>query len=158
MKIFGLPSVYSFAYLFSLDIPKDFSRTCKLLKGRRLMTDRKDALVKLLAKVEAGEWDTVLSFSAFDGKHLTIISQAYKGSLDAAKALHEAVLQGWAWTKGFSIVDAGSTFITIFLEHEDDSKWEVFIGVDDNPARAWLIAILKALIAGENTKDNDKGE
>jgi hypothetical protein len=123
------------------------------------MTDRKDALVELLDKVEAGnfKWNAWAD-PPLDRALMGRVEDSYYGSLDAAKALHEAVLQGWAWTKGFSIVDAGSTFITIFLEHEDDSKWEVFIGVDDNPARAWLIAILKALIAGENTKDNDKGE
>tara|TARA_R110000850_G_C9766480_1_gene446952 strand:+ start:238 stop:609 length:372 start_codon:yes stop_codon:yes gene_type:complete len=123
------------------------------------MTDRKDRLIKLLAVVEAGTlWrGNVQSVTDLKlNKHL--VFQANHGSLDAARALHEAVLQGWAWTKGFSIVDAGSTFITVFLEHEDDNKWEVFFGANDNSARAWLIAILKALIAGEDTNANDKGE
>ena len=141
------------------------------------MTERKDAITKLLAKVEAGEkyetmGHTILCQKAFpkpdnfDGSRKSYAESATQlailawrnGSLDAAKALHEAVLPEWAWTKGFSIVDAGSTFITVFLEHEDDNKWEVFFGANDNSARAWLIAILKALIAGENTSANDKGE
>jgi len=105
------------------------------------MTKRLDALEECLAKVEAGtvdhgsfmqEWRGSPSYSAGCGVNA---HKAYDGSLDAAKALHEAVLPAYS----------------LQLTHHD---CEVFqnprfshCGEEiDNPARAWLIAILKALI------------
>lgn len=59
---------------------------------------------------------------------------AYNGSIDAAKALHEALLPGCMWqrqpTGQFNIFDSDAD--------------EIGYGVSDNPARAWLLAILKA--------------
>lgn len=64
------------------------------------------------------------------------VMKAYDGSLDAAKALHEALLPGWigcADTSGFCFM------------YEDEKEWnESSAIVPGNPARAWLIAILKA--------------
>jgi hypothetical protein len=115
------------------------------------MTDRKDALVELLDKVEAGWYSNDIEstvrvmFPNDIGFRLTPealrILNAYNGSLDAAKALHEAVLPEWNHIVCRYYVYVGS-----------------FQGKSDSPARAWLIAILKALIADENTNDNDKGE
>jgi hypothetical protein len=118
------------------------------------MTDRKDSLVELLAKVEAGnfKWNAWAD-PPLDRALMGKVEDSYYGSLDAAKALHEAVLQGWAWSlyeedsgEFLSIVSKGYN-VKIYEE-----EWHT------DPARAWLIAILKALIAGENTNDNDKGE
>ena len=109
------------------------------------MTDRKQALQDLLAKVEAGEYDA--KFNGFCDqweKCFPVGSysdgwQAYKGSLDAAKALHEAVLPGeWVWT--FKHADNCS------LYKSDLTEWASAACIG-NPARAWLTAILKALIA-----------
>jgi hypothetical protein len=68
---------------------------------------------------------------------------AYNGDLNAAKALHEAVLhervtkyEVWSMRYGGSV--------------ELRDKSDVLgagTDVESNPARAWLIAILKALIA-----------
>jgi len=65
---------------------------------------------------------------------------AYRGSLDAAKALHEAVLPGWEWR----IRDDGRAWVwrTVSDLCGGDE-------VDDNPARAWLLALLDAIIAKE---------
>lgn len=61
------------------------------------------------------------------------VAQAFYGSLDASKALHEALLPGWGWTVS---ADGSSVY-------GDDPK--VYDGDDArSPARAWLIAILKA--------------
>jgi hypothetical protein len=118
------------------------------------MTGRKDVLVELLAKVEAeavlgkfgpimrGHWD-------FDTQFLAM--KAYNGSLDAAKALHEAVLPEWHWNvskDGVARIVIPSRLRTIPTVGRSDSS----------TARAWLLAILKALIAGENTNNNDKGD
>lgn len=65
--------------------------------------------------------------------------RAFQGSLDAAKALHEALLPGWFvdirwWTamNGGAIAEVGNS-------HN---------GKSENPARAWLIAILRAVESG----------
>lgn len=116
------------------------------------MMDRKQALEALLAKVEGGV-DTAHhhaaafpSESAYGKCTWHDSHKAYHGSLDAAKALHDAVLPGWL----------------VEIEIDDDGVWDVCIpwkadpeqcnsewAQGDNPARAWLCAILKALIARE---------
>jgi hypothetical protein len=118
------------------------------------MTDSKDALIKSLAKVEAGEWDWRIDWADWDCSSMPSINDcknAYNGSLDAAKALHEAVLPEWHWNvskDGVARIVIPSRLRTIPTVGRSDSS----------PARAWLIAILKALIAGEDTNANDKGE
>jgi hypothetical protein len=117
------------------------------------MTDRKDRLIKLLAKVEASsnQWSANEIFEAIGRHKQKHFNAAFHGSLDAAKALHEAVLpveSKWqlTWADGsydFAVSHSGMVYGTY---------------ITDNPARAWLIAILKALIACENTNANDKGE
>jgi hypothetical protein len=138
------------------------------------MTDSKDALIKLLAHVvgsgdapSQAEWG-----SAFDSlikgrpsEHYYPILRdqarlAFMGSLDAAKALHEAVLPGW---RVKTILEQHSRwYVCIYQDMGDDwPKWTPYPQEDaasPTPARAWLIAILQALIAGEDTNANDKGE
>jgi hypothetical protein len=103
------------------------------------MTDKIKALNALLAKVEAGEWDWMIDWPDWDCMCVPPIGhcrRAYNGSLDAAKALHEEVLPGWNHIVCRDYVYVGS-----------------FQGKSDNPARAWLIAILKALIAEGASRD-----
>ena len=109
------------------------------------MTDRKDALTELLAKVEAGGsiWPAHLDDTGLSDRPF---GNAYNGSLDAAKALHEAVLPDHR-----ARIDVGKKY-RAWIITPDNEKFDAY---STNPARAWLIAILKALIAGENT--NDKG-
>lgn len=120
---------------------------------------RHEALKELLAKVEAGECPTIYGRSdpCQMGQSRRHITPAFSGSLDAAKALHDAVLPGWTLTTMFQ------------MRHPDNGqhpngKWEVgLIGIfpgkvrhayttRDDPARAWLIAIIKALIAQEEAQ------
>lgn len=74
------------------------------------------------------------------GQHWTAICNAYNSSLDAAKALHEALLPGHGW-------GAGPWGARVWL-YSDDPKWDGSerqeIEMVDAPSRAWLIAILKA--------------
>lgn len=61
---------------------------------------------------------------------------AYYGSLDAAKALHEALLPDDYWINWFDLDG---------IVQIKNSKDDVFDGKSvPNPARAWLISILKA--------------
>lgn len=101
---------------------------------------RIDALKDLLSKVETGDCSMWLCLNV-SIEHGEKALDAFNGSLDAAKALHEAVLPGWDYR--ICRLNGGLTV------HAEVGP-EVFQFADD-PARAWLIAILKALIAQEET-------
>lgn len=102
-----------------------------------------DALKELLAKVEAG------AFGADDDTPDDLWGVAgaqafwapYDGSLDAAKALHEALLPGWDW-----LINSRSNYAHVWQKKEV-GDWNVDAQSLHSPARAWLIAILKAKIA-----------
>ena len=95
---------------------------------------RKQALADLIAKVEAGTLAPVDLIILEPGEH-DLAQRAYEGSLDAAKLLHEAMLprhyaQVHMWpVPEMCRVDIGGGHT----------------GRGDNPARAWLLAILRAL-------------
>ena len=105
---------------------------------------RRDALTELRDKVKAGEWSFNLSATAFPPEHayakctFMFADEAFGGSLDAAKALHEAVLPGWVWGKNQHGIWVSKSINQVG-----------YYGSSDNPARAWLLAILGALIAKE---------
>lgn len=108
---------------------------------------RLEALKELAAKVEAGDWGVEASRAArtaSPGMNDTMWS-AYCGDLNAALSLHEAVLpDAWAHIRhtgqyGHCTIDLDGE------EYEADNQ--------PNPARAWLLAILGALIAQEQAND-----
>lgn len=102
-------------------------------------------LDKLIAAVEAGNTDRMMMLlHAVPARQWQQSRDAYHGSLDAAKALHDALLPGWSWQHGLAVGGRGSYAATVWLAHENDSLWKVNFAVSSNPARAWLIAILKA--------------
>ena len=125
------------------------------------MTDtRKDALVALREKVAAGDaaggQDWPLVKRALGS--LQWFHQAYHGSLDAAKALHEAVLPGWVWLcRSGDDEDAkhnpphgGPDRFLANVWRDNQQPNEGHLHCPEwaaNPARAWLLAILSALIA-----------
>ena len=105
---------------------------------------RKEALEALLAKAEAetfDRWST--SSTPFTSPQKFFIQRAYNGSLDAAKALHEAVLPEWGY---LDLLRRGQRH-TARISVDVFCKTET--GVSDSLARAWLIAIIKALISME---------
>jgi len=130
------------------------------------MTDRKQALTELLAKVEAGvKYETMRHTRLcqrafpkpddFDGSRKAYSKSAAQqailvwrnGSLDAAKALFEAVaMDHWRITHMWGDFDKW----VVNLTHRE-GDWENkrrYISVEAQcPARALLIAILSALIA-----------
>jgi len=128
------------------------------------MTDKIKALDDLIAKVEAGDknyYPGNCFHLATGGKPYEYmgktrgaleVDRAYHGSLDAAKALHEALLPGWDWlvrTNDFARVtspdydqvtwEAGDRVVTDIVS---GNAFEAYC--ENDPARAWLIAILKA--------------
>lgn len=98
------------------------------------------ALDKLIAAVEGGiasEKDFVI-LGCPNG--MTWGWYAYNGSLDAAKALHDALLPGWGWlngNNGSACVISPDHILAMGIKGSANR-------VDTTPARAWLIAILKA--------------
>jgi hypothetical protein len=98
-----------------------------------------EALDRLIKAVEADRdiWDCVLAVwpmgtSNCDGYAV----RAFNGSLDAAKALHDALLPGWAFS-----VSAHEALIWLALR----KKNPVYAGFNKTASsRAWLIAVLRA--------------
>lgn len=102
-----------------------------------------EALIELRDAVKADDdFDMLPAFPNLHHRNLFVSS--YTGSLDAAKALHEAVLPGWAWT-------VGDNEAVVYGPNEWIGEQDHFVAVvsDSNPARAWLLTILGALIAQE---------
>lgn len=109
-----------------------------------------EALQALAEKVEVGSLDW--PYCAVQHVHgigmNETIWDAYNGSLDAAKALMEAVLPEWFVR---SILQRGHDIwcATIWPDFSVVGMDDMKVGKSTNPARAWLLSILKALIAEE---------
>ena len=110
------------------------------------MTD----LEALISAVEAGlswpadseQWDTI----GVDGMDA---ADAYNGSLDAALRLHEALLPGWAFAVASVDQDGrGLPMAIVMPDASADNDNHTTVRSDAIPARAWLLAILKAYRAG----------
>jgi len=108
------------------------------------------ALTDLLAAVEAGEWPTKwIGTSVNNNTYINGIpvnvwldgQKSFNGSLDAARALHDAVLPG------FSLILSALPLTTARAQVGISA-----VGHHAEPARAWLIAILRALIAQEQAQ------
>ena len=102
------------------------------------------ALKELREKVAAGEFPADLSNRDLGWDVAILVPyEAFSGSLDAAKALHEAVLPGWEWR----LRDNRAWVWTgVLVYGGEEVETAEFCGL---PARAWLLAILDALIAKE---------
>jgi hypothetical protein len=109
------------------------------------MSNRKDALMQLLAKVKAGSsiWPAELDGTGLSDRPF---GDAYNGSIDAAHALHDAVLPNHR-----ARIDVGKKY-RAWVITPDNKKFDAYA---DNPARAWLIAIIQALILIENNNEKE---
>lgn len=94
---------------------------------------------KLIEAVEAGRLSEVPHDLAKMHREMwEPIVKANSGSLDAAKALHEALLPGWS--PGVS-QNIHSGYWFAWVQTIQDKH---FSATESDPARAWLLAILKA--------------
>jgi hypothetical protein len=113
---------------------------------------RLEALKELAKKVEAGE--TLTIFGRSDpcglGRARMHLVTAYQGSLDAALALHEAVLPGW-FVRGLTQRGHDIWHATIWPELSIVGREDMVIGKSATPARALLLADIRALIAQEES-------
>ncbi len=113
------------------------------------MTTRLDSLRALYDAVKAGtlDYDAFCPMWHQDGLCVEA-DNAYEGSLDAALALHNAVLPGWLMVE-MSEGDE-SEYINnwvVVLGRKEDEGGHLVEGNARTPARSWLLAILSALIA-----------
>lgn len=116
------------------------------------MTD-KTALRQLIEAVESGALEPDVPHAGFEWKQVSHLLTAYHGSLDAAKALHDALLPGLSvriTDSGPEYDHVGRWYVKLNWEHMD---WQTgftaagpfgFPAQSETPARAWLISILKA--------------
>ncbi len=110
---------------------------------------RIEALNSLAAKVDAG--GDASPFAHLSNDELVMFGldfideaqRAYRGSLDAAKSLHDAVLLRW----DIQINTYEDDTFEASVSHP--RKVETYDGVSSCMARAWLLAIIKALIDQE---------
>ena len=99
------------------------------------------SLSKLIQAVEAGSRDNDFwsAVHVIPAMHITDVTLARDGSLDAAKRLHDALLPGWF--PGLSQnVHTGFWFAWVQTKRDHH-----FAATGDDPARCWLLAILRAL-------------
>ena len=116
------------------------------------------ALEALRDKVAAGEYPVAWRAFGGDERILHFVHNAHNGSLDAAKALHETVLGDGYAGEGFKYMVWGNGCASVWNVITDERGG----GRVDSPelhavapARAWLLAILKALIAQSKEAGND---
>lgn len=106
-------------------------------------------LQTLIEAVETGTLrDIDWSWGAFpDDLSWDQVTAAYDGSVDAALALMEAVLPRWFWriTSGKHSIDAVVQLDIMSGQHHEATA--------DTPARALLLAILKAMEATNAGKE-----
>ena len=112
----------------------------------------RDGLIKLRDAVRAGE-AVPLSFICLNAESHRQAFRAYNGSLDAAKSLHEAVLQNHQWH--ISNEANGDGYVCSIF----DNKRDRYTATTHQPcpARAWLLAILEALIVQEPAPMTQEG-
>lgn len=101
----------------------------------------REGLDRLIAAVEGGTWDGSwrwLLDNIWNIDQCQPFSDAYHGSLDAAKALHEALLPS-DW-----IADVDTTGFAMVYQDEMEVSNNATALLPGLPARAWLLAILRA--------------
>jgi hypothetical protein len=121
------------------------------------------SIADLIKAVEVGATPSVnvpIIHAVFsDPQHIKWACQILDGgfeAMSAAKALHDALLPGWAWWHPAndwtpdSVAVQSPHWQEAKSEDPDSGGYPRFVGVAErHPARAWLLAILRALEAEE---------
>lgn len=106
-------------------------------------------LRKLIEAVQSGtakatDFHCEPFYSCRDGEYTSAVN-TYCGDLNAAKALHEALLPEWEWTvhsNGQAVVWPPGTI-------DEQNAGMIETDIDGQPARALLLAILRAVRSRE---------
>lgn len=120
-------------------------------------------LSRLLAAVEAGEWTMSLLMTALSKKQRGPFMRTFEGSTDAAISLCGAMLPdgsgngGTSWSKSLSAdrTDHNGKEVWTATIHDGSlhTSCDVLETADDpDPARAMLIAMLRAAVSMEGGK------
>jgi hypothetical protein len=135
------------------------------------MTDQHQAIAALIENIEAGNDDAVraaLSKMASRSRDLGEYwpahdaMKAYRGSLDAALSLHEALLPNWA-VERITMWPGGECMACLCGTHEENGeRWHQhrdgrFDARGPTLSRAWLLAILRAYASQLTATSNRKG-
>jgi hypothetical protein len=109
----------------------------------------RDALIRLRDAVKAGERYTGkmaedAGFTPHQAVWITRITEGWWEAIARALALHGAVLPGWQW---LATPDSAEVSRPVLKGLEAFDETEFHSGDAPEPARAWLLAILEALIA-----------
>lgn len=111
-----------------------------------------ETLDDLIAVVEAGKEINHLAILMPDQRTIDLLYNAHRGSLDAAKALQEALLPGWRmdalWQGGTlcPTEDGWSCRLRCITEKRQAIQNDERLPLP-TAARAWLLAILRAYAA-----------
>jgi hypothetical protein len=100
-------------------------------------------LEQLEAIIESGFWSKATQAHLVFGWRHPLALAAFHGSLDAAKNLHDVMLPGWGYrvSPQYAIVLESGVSYGVEPKNRDATM--------KTPARAWLLAIVRALIAME---------
>lgn len=111
--------------------------------------DRKSALIDLLNMVAVGDFPADAAGSIF-GPDVSILTPyaAFSGSLDAAHSLHKAVVPEMAFSL-FQSPEHSYWIATVFT-YADGVRRDSAATHSSNPARAWLSAIIDALLSKDS--------
>lgn len=111
------------------------------------MTPQDKTPIRALIEVVEGGTATMHDFaspfpseSAYGKTTWGTAHNAYSGSLDAAKGLHEALLPGWPYT----IENVTGQTYRAWTDKARNLRQPGFSDRGPCPARAWLLAILRA--------------
>lgn len=110
---------------------------------------RLEALERVVKDIEKDTDSNIAWLEAFydNPEHLILAQDAYYGSLDAASDLHNAALPDWFVARLMG--DPEGKGWTCHLEPRNAPESDWIDGEGDTASEAFLIAILKALIADE---------
>ena len=108
------------------------------------MTKRKQDLKSLRDEVAAGTWPGSDVYSHMSDRCASFAYDSFNGSLDAAMALHKALLPDHR-----ARIDVGRRF-RAWVITPSNKKNDAY---SESPARAWLLCILDAIIAREGQSD-----
>ena len=110
------------------------------------------ALDALIEAVEAGTWpedwrEVTRALTLHPDERHIHAKRAFNGSLDADLALHEALLPGWGWSLNANSGPASKLSQDAIVDAINPFRCHG--GNSSTPARAWLLAILKAYRAAQ---------
>lgn len=132
------------------------------------MTDQQQATTALIEAIEAEKFRMQDAFTVWPDRHehkdedpAHYAAEAYHGSLDAAMSLHKALVPDWRWWVAdalyWAIMEGEAPRVTLARGTAGIDLRVVHAHSETCPARAWLLAILRAYASQLPAASNRKG-